>query len=63
VPVVERAAYPVGLGAHFITIGEILGGRYALPRDAAMTKWVDELKNWLSHHFKKIYYVTVLKGV
>jgi hypothetical protein len=28
----------VGFEARFIMIGEILGGRFALPRDAAMTK-------------------------
>jgi hypothetical protein len=28
----------VGLGVRFIMIGGILGGRFALPRDAAMTK-------------------------
>jgi hypothetical protein len=45
VPVAEHAAYPVGLKVCFITIGEILGGRYALPRDAAMTKCIDEKKS------------------
>jgi hypothetical protein len=35
---VKHAASPVGLNARFITRGEILGGRYALPRDAAMTE-------------------------
>jgi hypothetical protein len=38
VPVVERAAYPFGHGVHVIAPGETLGGRYALPRDTAMTK-------------------------
>ncbi len=39
-PVVERAAYPVGHRVCFIASGESLGGRYALPRDAAMTEIV-----------------------
>jgi len=39
-PVVELADSPVGPGGRFIALGEILGGRYALPRDAAMTKQV-----------------------
>jgi hypothetical protein len=33
-----RAAFVVGLGVRFIMIGGILGGRFALPRDAAMTE-------------------------
>jgi hypothetical protein len=40
VPVVERAAYPFGHGVHVIASAETLGGRYALPRDTAMTKRV-----------------------
>ncbi len=45
-PVIERAAYPFGLGVCFIASGEILGGRYALPRDTAMTNfWMKAMTN------------------
>jgi hypothetical protein len=37
---VRRAEYPVAQGVRFITLEEILVGRFALPRDAAMTNFV-----------------------
>jgi len=38
VPVEGRSAFPVGFRARRIMSEQILGGRFALPRDAAMTK-------------------------
>jgi hypothetical protein len=42
----------------FIALAEILGGRFALPRDAAMTNFVQ--RTGVEHHFDAIHYGAVL---